>query len=80
MDPIGLNHNEIQYLKILLENDGSCRLNILASRLGLHLKHVSTLIEEFLIREGLVTKSNSIRILTQKGLEHARTYHLKDDN
>lgn len=80
LDPIGLNHNEIQYMKILLENEGSCRLNILASRLGLHLKHVSTLIEEFLIRDGLVTKSNSIRILTQKGLEHVRTYHMKDDN
>jgi Holliday junction DNA helicase RuvB len=80
IDPIGLNPNEIQYLKILLENDGSCRLNILSSRLGLHLKHVSTLIEEFLIREGLVTKSNSVRVLTQKGLDHVRTYHSKDNN
>ena len=80
IDAIGLNPVETQYMNILLENDGSCRLNILASRLGLHLKHVSILIEEFLIREGLVTKSNSVRILTQKGLEHLRTYHSKDDN
>lgn len=80
IDPIGLTRNQIQYLKIILENNGSCRLNILASRLGLHLKNVSSLIEEFVIREGLVTKSNSVRVLTQKGLEHLRTYHWKDDN
>jgi Holliday junction DNA helicase RuvB len=80
IDPIGLNPTEIQYMKILLENDGSCRLNILASRLGLHLKHVSSLIEDFPIRSGLVTKSNSVRILTQKGLDHVKTYHSKDNN
>ena len=61
---------------VLYENDGSVRLNVIASRLGLHPKHVSTIIEQFLIRDGLVTKNNSIRILTQDGLNHLRKYHL----
>lgn len=75
IDPIGLTGNEIKYLKILYENNGTARLNILASRLGLHPKHISTIVEQFLIREGLVTKNNSIRVLTQDGLNHMRQHH-----
>ncbi|NQU66069.1 MAG: AAA family ATPase [SAR324 cluster bacterium] len=76
IDPIGLTNNEVKYLKILYDNDGSARLNVLASRLSLHSRHVSKIIEDYLIREGIVTKSNSLRILTQYGLEHIRKYHL----
>ena len=76
IDSLGLTGNEIKYLKILCENEGTARLNVLASRLSLHPKHVSKIIEEYLIREGLVTKSNSLRILTQIGLEHLRTNHI----
>jgi len=75
IDPKGLAGNEVKYLKILYENDGSARLNVIASRLGLHPKHVSEIIEQFLIRDGLVTKNNSVRILTQDGLKHLRQYH-----
>ena len=76
IDPIGLSGNEIKYLKILYDNQGTARLNVLASRLSLHTKHVSNIIENYLIREGLVTKSNSLRVMTQIGLEHIRNYHL----
>lgn len=76
IDAIGLTRNEIKYLKILYENEGSSRLNILASRLSLHVKHISNIIEQYLIREELVTKSNSLRILTQEGLEHLRQNHI----
>ena len=75
IDPKGLTGNEVKYLKILYDNDGSARLNVIASRLGLHPKHVSTIIEQFLIREGLVTKNNSVRVLTQDGLRHIRQFH-----
>jgi len=75
IDPNGLTGNEVKYLKILYDNDGSARLNVIASRLGLHPKHVSMIIEQFLIRDGLVTKNNSIRVLTQNGLNHLRQYH-----
>jgi Holliday junction DNA helicase RuvB len=75
IDPKGLTGNEVKYLEILYENDGSARLNVIASRLGLHPKHVSTIIEQFLIRDGLVTKNNSVRVLTQDGLSHLRQFH-----
>ena len=76
IDPKGLTGNEVKYLKIVYENGSSSHLNIIASRLGLHLKHVSSIIEQFLIRDGLVTKKNSIRVLTRDGLKHFRQYHL----
>ncbi len=79
IDPKGLTGNEVKYLKILYENDGSARLNVIASRLGLHPKHVSSIIEQFLIRDGLVTKNNSIRVLTQEGLKHLRQCHCDGD-
>jgi Holliday junction DNA helicase RuvB len=75
IDPKGLTGNEVKYLKIIYENDCSARLNVIASRLGLNPKHVSTIIEQFLIREGLVTKNNSVRVLTQDGLSHIREFH-----
>lgn len=78
IDPLGLTQNEVQYLKILYENSCSIRLNIIASRLGLHPKHVSNIIEQFLIREGMVSKNNSVRILTEKGFAHLWQYHLAE--
>ena len=75
IDPKGLIGNEVKYLHILYENDGSARLNVIASRLGIHCKHVSVIIEPFLIRDGLVTKNNSVRVLTQDGLNHLRQNH-----
>ncbi len=75
IDPKGLTGNEVKYLKILYESDGSVRLNVIASRMGLHPKHVSAIIEQFLIRDGLVTKNNSVRVLTQDGLNHLRQFH-----
>lgn len=79
IDSKGLTGNEVKYLKILYENDGSTRLNVIASRLGLHPKHVSTIIEQFLIRDGLATKNNSIRVLTQDGLNHLRLHHFNGE-
>jgi Holliday junction DNA helicase RuvB len=77
IDSLGLTSHEVRYLRILYENDGSVRLNVIASRLGIHAKHVSQIIEQFLIREGLVTKQNSVRVLTQLGLAHLRSHHLE---
>ena len=78
IDHIGLTNNEIKYMKILYENDYKVRLNVIASRMGLNPRHVSKIIEEFLIRQGLVTKNNSVRVLTQKGLSHLRKHHMNE--
>jgi len=78
IDAIGLTENENKYLRVLYENGSKCRLNVIASRIGLHPKHISEIIESYLIREGLVTKENSCRILTPAGLEHLRNNQLED--
>ncbi|MGA2620204.1 MAG: AAA family ATPase [Thermoguttaceae bacterium] len=69
IDDLGLGPNEQQYLGILAE--GPSRLNVVASRLALPTRTVSVVIEQFLIRAGLVTKDHQgIRQLTAKGREH----------
>ena len=75
IDSKGLTLNEVKYMRILYENNGSARLNVIASRLGLNPKHVSEIIEQFLIREGLVTKNNSVRVLTQDGYNYFTEFH-----
>lgn len=69
IDALGLGPTEQQYLRILAE--GTCRLNVIASRLGLPPRPVSQVTEQFLIREGFVDKDeNGKRFLTPKGREH----------
>ena len=69
IDALGLGPTEQQYLRILAE--GTCRLNVIASRLGLSPRTVSQVTEQFLIREGFVDKDeNGKRFLTPKGREH----------
>ncbi len=67
IDHIGLTTSEIKYLKILYENDYKARLNIIASRLGLNPRHVSKIIEQFLIRQGLVTKNSTDQDISRSG-------------
>lgn len=69
LDDIGLGPTEQQYLKALA--DGSSRLNLLSSILGLPSRTVSTVIEPFLIRAGLLVKDDTgRRQLSGKGREH----------
>lgn len=69
LDSKGLGPNERKYLEILL--DGGCRLNVVASRLGLPARTVSEVIEPYLIRSGLVIKDDqSRRQLTAEGRIH----------
>ena len=71
IDELGLGVQERKYLSILV--DGSARLNIIASILGLPTRTVSNVTEQFLIRAGLIDKDKSgMRQLTSKGLEHIR--------
>jgi holliday junction DNA helicase RuvB len=68
-DDLGLGPTEQQYLRIL--GEGANRLNVVASRLGLHSRTVAEVTEPFLIRIGLVTKDDQgRRQLTAEGREH----------
>ena len=74
MDEIGLTKNEKDYMKILSEHSSSVRLNVIASRLGLHTRTVSQIIEAYLIRAGLITKIDNGRTLTAAGIEYIKTH------
>ncbi len=69
IDGLGLGVTEQQYLRILLEGDS--RLNVIASRLGLHWKTISAVTEPILLRLGLVVKDEQgRRQLTPQGRIH----------
>ena len=66
IDALGLGPTEQRYLAILAE--GGSRLNVVASMLGLPARTVSTVVEPFLIRAGLLVKDDyGRRQLTERG-------------
>jgi Holliday junction DNA helicase RuvB len=72
IDHLGLGPLERKYLTILAE--GSTRLNVIASILGLPTRTVAEVTEQFLIRSGLIDKDkNGMRQLTARGLQHVRS-------
>jgi Holliday junction DNA helicase RuvB len=72
IDCLGLGPLEQKYLTIV--KDGSTRLNVIASILGLPTRTVAQVTEQYLIRAGLIDKDKSgMRQLTAKGLEHVRS-------
>lgn len=75
LDSKGLGPTDAAYMRILL--DGPCRLNVIASRLGLPAKTISEVNEPYLIRSGLVVKDDqSRRQLTAEGREHLNSQRL----
>jgi Holliday junction DNA helicase RuvB len=69
IDALGLGPVEQSYLRALA--DGTSRLNVVASMLGLPPRTVSHVTEPFLIRAGLLIKDDQgKRLLTEKGREH----------
>ena len=69
LDELGLGPTEQEYLIALA--GGTSRLNVLSSILGLPSRTVSTVIEPFLIRAGLIVKDDAgRRQLTGMGREH----------
>jgi holliday junction DNA helicase RuvB len=69
LDSLGLDPIEQRYLQLLKE--GPKRVNVLASELGVPLKTITTVMEPFYLRSGLVTKDDqSRRVLTEKGVQH----------
>jgi len=66
IDDLGLGPNEQKYLRLL--EAGPIRLNVVASMLALPTRTVSQVIEQFLLRAGLIAKDKSgLRELTAKG-------------
>jgi Holliday junction DNA helicase RuvB len=72
IDGMGLDAVEQNYLRLLKDARGTLRLNVLASSLGLARATVERAIEPFLIRENLIEKDESGRVLTDRGWKHLR--------
>ena len=71
-DDLGLGITEQQYLRILLGGDS--RLNVIASRLGLHSRTISAVTEPILLRLGLIAKDEQgRRQLTAQGRIHLQS-------
>jgi len=68
IDELGLDTLERQYLRTLL--NGSTKLNVIASKTGLPVATISNVIEPFLLREALLDKNGSTRMITEKGKQH----------
>jgi Holliday junction DNA helicase RuvB len=68
---LGLDRVERSLLTYLHEADGPVRLNLLASRVGLTSKTV-VMYESFLVRVGLVSRTEQGRTLTPEGIEYVR--------
>jgi len=65
-NPLGLDKLDMQYLTILHDNCTS-KLNVIASRIGIPTRTVQEVIEPFLLKNGLIDKRNSDRLLTECG-------------
>ncbi|MFA5866194.1 MAG: Holliday junction DNA helicase RuvB C-terminal domain-containing protein [Phycisphaerae bacterium] len=70
LDDRGLGQHERKYLKILNYYREPVRLNVIATRVGLAPQTVSTNIESFLLRIGLINKLKDGRMITDDGLQH----------
>ncbi len=69
IDSLGLDSVEQRYLQILREGEGSVRLNVIATQMGLPRQSIEMFESDF-IRLGLISKSEKGRMLTSKGHEH----------
>jgi len=70
--PFGLDELERDYLTILREN-GPTPLNVIASKLALPSQTIRTVLEPYLLMEGLITKEKkSHRVITAKAEEHLK--------
>jgi Holliday junction DNA helicase RuvB len=69
---LGLDRNERSILRFLDQADGPVRLNVLASRLGICSK-TATMYETFLVRSGLILRTEQGRALTPDGIEYVRS-------
>ena len=69
IDALGLDSLERAYLKELSKHK-SMRLNVIASKIGLPRQTISSVIEPFLLRQELIEKRYSDRVITEKGRGH----------
>ena len=68
--PLGLDELERKYLRILQQN-GPTALNVISSKLALPNQTIKTVLEPYMLQEGLISKEkNSHRIITTVAEQH----------
>lgn len=75
IDELGLDAIERNYLKELMKHK-AMKLNVIASKLGLPSQTISSVIEPYLLRQELIQKDGSNRVITEKGKTHIQNCQL----
>jgi Holliday junction DNA helicase RuvB len=75
IDELGLDQIERNYLKELSKHK-SMKLNVIASKLGLPTRTIASVIEPYLLRQELIHKDGSNRVITEKGKSHIENCNL----
>lgn len=70
LDGRGLDRTECAYLRILGAEGRAVRVGVIADRLGLPTRTVSGVIESFLVRERLISRTDDGRSLTDAGVRY----------
>lgn len=70
LDHLGLGRDERRYLSLLANRQEPTRLGTLESALGIHRRTLQAVIEPFLLRAGLIERSDKGREITPAGRQH----------
>ncbi len=71
LDTLGLGADEQKYIRFLASRNGDAvRLFAVEAAIGIHRRTIQSVIEPFLLKEGLVECQTQGRAITQRGLEH----------
>jgi Holliday junction DNA helicase RuvB len=70
LDTRGLDRQEVALLRMLDDARGSLRLNVIATRLGLPARTITSVFESYLLREGLIERVPEGRRITALGHQH----------
>jgi Holliday junction DNA helicase RuvB len=75
IDEQGLDAIERNYLKELSKHK-SMKLNVISSKIGLPTRTISSVLEPYLLRQELIHKDGSNRVITDKGKTHIQNCEL----
>jgi Holliday junction DNA helicase RuvB len=70
LDALGLGRDERRYLTFLANRQEPTRLSTLESALGIHRRTLQAVIEPFLLRSGLIERSDKGREISEEGRRH----------
>jgi len=72
---LGLDSIERQYLRELSKHK-NMKLNVISSKIGLPTQTISSVIEPYMLRQELIHKDGSNRVITEKGKAHIENVEL----